>query len=57
MVLASLGRICAARMLFHVFSAVMLRESGASSISETPAIEPIGRGVLDRAVEPGDDIE
>ncbi|WP_291704828.1 hypothetical protein, partial [Bradyrhizobium sp.] len=27
----------------------------ASSIPETPLLEPISRGVLDRPVEPGDD--
>src|SRR5690242_6258704 len=37
-------------------SAVMLRESGASSIPETAVLEPMSRGVLDRPVEPGDDI-
>ena len=37
--------------------AIALAEAacGASSIPETSAIEPKGRGVLDRPVEPGDD--
>jgi hypothetical protein len=37
------------------FLAVMLRGSGASSIPETFVLEPMGRGVLDRPAEPGDD--
>jgi hypothetical protein len=31
--------------------------TGQSSIPETSAFVPIGRGVLDRPVKPGDDIE
>jgi len=34
-------------------SAVMLRESGASSIPETAVLERMDRGVLDRSVETG----
>src|SRR5689334_18397324 len=34
----------------------MPRESGASSFPETPVVELMGRGVLDRPVKPGDDI-
>src|SRR5690349_22507050 len=36
--------------------ALMPRESGASSIPETSVLKWISRGVLDRPVEPGDDI-
>jgi hypothetical protein len=36
-------------------TAVIARESGRSSIPETPTIDPIGRSVLDRPVKPGDD--
>jgi hypothetical protein len=42
---------------FAANSVVMPRESGASSIPETAVLEPMGRGVLDRPVEPGDDID
>jgi len=35
--------------------AVIARESGRSSIPETPVLEPRRRGVLDRRVKPGDD--
>jgi hypothetical protein len=36
-------------------SAVIVRESGRSSIPETLIIESRGRGVLDRPVKPDDD--
>jgi hypothetical protein len=36
-------------------SAVIVRESGRSSIPETLMMESRGRGVLDRPVKPGDD--
>jgi hypothetical protein len=36
-------------------SAVIVRESGRSSIPETLTIESRGRGVLDRPVKPDDD--
>jgi len=37
------------------FAAVIARESGQSSIPETAVLERMGRSVLDRPVEPGDD--
>jgi len=43
------------RML--VFSAVMLRESGASSIPEAPRLNTAVSGILGRPVKPDDDIE
>jgi hypothetical protein len=44
-------------MLSHISSAVMLRESGASSIPEASRLSTTVSGILDRPVEPGDDIE
>ena len=35
--------------------AVIARESGRSSIPETPVLEPRSLGLLDRPVAPGDD--
>jgi hypothetical protein len=45
--------ICNTARVF--FSAVMPREGGASSIPETPVIESMRRGVLDRPIKSGDD--
>jgi hypothetical protein len=42
-------------MLFHIPSAVMLRESGASSIPEASRLSTAVSGILGRPVEPGDD--
>jgi hypothetical protein len=38
-------------------SAVMPRESGASSIPEASRVSTNASGILDRPVKPGDDIE
>jgi hypothetical protein len=40
-----------------MFSGVMLRAGGASSIPETSRLNTGGSGILDRPVKPGDDIE
>ncbi|MFT5552363.1 MAG: hypothetical protein ACI9P3_001769 [Bradyrhizobium sp.] len=39
----------------HKTRGVITRESGRSSIPETAGLEPRGRDVLDRPVEPRDD--
>jgi hypothetical protein len=44
-------------MLFHIPSAVMPRESGASSIPEASRLTTAVSGILGRPVEPGDDTE
>jgi hypothetical protein len=46
-----------AGQLGAMFSAVIARESGQSSIPETAVLEPIGSSLLGRPVKPGDDIE
>jgi hypothetical protein len=44
-------------MLRHVFSAVMPRFSGASSIPEASLLNSTVSGILDRPIESGDDTE
>jgi hypothetical protein len=44
-------------MLVHVFSAVVLRESGAPSIPEASRLSTAVSGILGRPVKPDDDTE
>jgi hypothetical protein len=44
-------------MLNHILSAVMPRESGASSIPEASQLNSAVSGILDRPIKSGDDTE
>jgi hypothetical protein len=55
MAISGYGQISAGLRVRPTLSAVIVRESGRSSIPETLMMESRGRGVLDRPVKPDDD--